>query len=94
MATMVQDRELPGCIRVAAVFDVEDLKPVWFDQVDRPAAGRIFVKKINMVWTHHEGSAKIISFAVSAGDDNNYTLAFDTEELVWSLSLVESVPFP
>jgi len=30
MATIVQDRELPGCIRVAAVFDVEDLKPIWF----------------------------------------------------------------
>jgi hypothetical protein len=23
--TIVQNRELPGCIRVAAVFDVEDL---------------------------------------------------------------------
>jgi hypothetical protein len=59
---------------------VEDLKPVWFERVDRPALGRIFVTKINVVWTHQEGSAKIISFAVSAGDDN-YTLAFNSEEL-------------
>jgi len=90
----VQDRELPGCIRVAAVFDVEDLKPVWFELVDRPVLGRIFVTKIDMVWTHQEGTTKIISFVVFAGDDNNYTLAFNAEELTWSLSLVESVLFP
>ena len=26
-------------------------------------------------------------------DDGNYTLIFDSEELIWSISLVESVPF-
>jgi hypothetical protein len=45
-----------------------------------------------MTWTHSVGSAKIICFAVTAGD-HNYTLIFDTEELTWSLSLVETVPF-
>ena len=94
MATIVQNKELSGYIRVAGVFDVDDIKPVWFEQIDRPAAGRIFVTKVNMIWTHQEGSAKIISFAVSAGDDNNYTLVFDTEDLTWSLSVVESSPFP
>jgi len=52
--------------------------------------------------------AKNIAFAVTAGDrnyrrpqlpatattgDRNYTLIFDTEDLSWSLSLVETVPF-
>jgi len=33
-----------------------------------------------------------IAFAVTAGG-RNYTLIFDTEDLSWSLSLVETVPF-
>jgi len=43
-----------------------------------------------MTWTHHLGSAKLISFAVTASDDHNYTLEFDTQELTWSLSIVET----
>ena len=45
-----------------------------------------------MTWSYYDGSAKNISFAVTAGD-HNYTLIFNTEELIWSLSLVETVPF-
>jgi hypothetical protein len=45
-----------------------------------------------MTWSHSVGCAKTVCFAVTAGD-RNYTLNFDTEELTWSLSLVESVPF-
>jgi len=93
MATIVQNRELPGEIRVATVFDTgQVLRPVWFEQLDYPAAGRIFVTKVNMTWSHSVGSARIVCFAVTAGD-RKYTLNFDTEELTWSLSLVETVPF-
>jgi hypothetical protein len=94
MATIVQNRELPGYIRVATVFDVDGIKPIWFEQIENPAAGRIFIRKVNLVWTHHLGTAKFQSFAVSAADYNNYTLEFDTETLTWCLSLVESTPFP
>lgn len=94
MATIVQDRSLPGEIRVATVFDSGNLKPVWFEQVEHPAADRIFVKKVNLVWTYYLGTAKIISFAVSAADNNNYTLELDVHELTWSLSIAESSPFP
>lgn len=87
MATIVQNKELAGYIRVATVFDIDEIKPVWFEQIERPAAGRIFVTKVNMLWTHQEGTAKNINFAISAADDNNYTLT-------WSLSVVETVPFP
>ena len=45
-----------------------------------------------MTWSFLVGSAKNISFAVTAGD-HNYTLTFNTEELTWCLSLVETIPF-
>jgi hypothetical protein len=93
MTTIVQSRELPGEIRVATVFEPGHIRPVWFEQIENPAADRIFIKKVNLAWTHHLGAAKILSFAVSAADNNNYTLEFDTEELTWCLSLVESTPF-
>jgi hypothetical protein len=93
MATIVQNRELPGEIRVATVFDVgSTIRPIWFEQIEFPAEGRIFVTKVNMIWSYFVGSAKNISFAVTAGN-HNYTLIFDTEELTWSLSLVETVAF-
>jgi hypothetical protein len=93
MATIVQNRELLGEIRVAAVFDTGGtIRPIWFEQIDYPAEGRIFVTKVNMTWSYLVGSTKNVAFAVTA-DDHNYTLIFDTEELSWSLSLVETVPF-
>jgi hypothetical protein len=93
MATIVQNRDLPGEIRVATVFDAGGIiRPVWFEQIDYPAEGRIFVTKVNMTWDYLVGNAKNIAFAVTAGD-RSYTLIFDTEELTWSLSLVETVPY-
>jgi len=42
MATIVQNRELPGEIRVATVFDTGGtLRPIWLEQIDYPAEGRI-----------------------------------------------------
>jgi hypothetical protein len=92
MATIVQNKDIPGEIRVAAVFNSGKIKPIWFELANHPAAGRIFVTEVNMVWSHHKGSARILSFAVSARDGNNYTLEFNTEDFVWSLSVVESIP--
>jgi hypothetical protein len=93
MATIVQNSDLPGEIRVAAVFDAGAvIRPVWFEQIDYPAAGRIFVTRVNMTWSHNVGTARIVCFAVTAGE-RNYTLNLDTEELTWSLSLVETLPF-
>jgi hypothetical protein len=93
MATIVQNRDLPGEIRVATVFDAGGIiRPIWFEQIGAPAEGRIFVTKVNMTWDYMVGSARNLAFAVTAGG-HNYTLIFDTEELTWSISLVESVPF-
>ena len=93
MATIVQNRQIPGDIRVATVFEAGNIRPVWFE-TEQAAADRISVTKVNMIWDHHVGSAKLISFAVTATDGNNYTLEFNTEELAWSLSIAETTPPP
>lgn len=79
--TIVQNRELPGEIRVAIVFDTGGtVRPIWFEQIKAPAEGRLFVTKVNMTWSYLVGSARNVAFAVTAGG-HNYTLIFDTEEL-------------
>jgi len=72
--------------------DIVFIRAIWSEPIDYAAEGRIFVTKVNMTWNYLVGSAKNIAYAVPAGD-RNYTLIYDTEELAWSLSLVETVPF-
>ena len=93
MATISKTRESSATIRVALVIESGKLKPVWFEQTDKLASDRIFVKAICSVWTHHEGSAKIMNFAVTAGG-NNYQLSLNTEAFTWVLGVVEESPFP
>lgn len=93
MATIVQNIDR-GEIRVATVFDAGKIMPVWFELIKQKSADRIFVKQVNSVWSHHVGTAKIITFAVSAKDNNNYVLAFNSQSFTWSLSMVESTPLP
>jgi hypothetical protein len=66
---------------------------VWFEQTDNLASDRIFITKICSTWSHHQGSAKIINFAVTAGG-NGYPLSLNTEEFTWALSVVEESEFP
>ena len=93
MATISQTRESPTTIRVALVIESGKLKPVWFEQTDKRASDRIFVKEICSVWSHHQGSTKIINFAVTAGG-NGYRLSLNTEEFTWMLGVVEESEFP
>ena len=75
------------------MFD-DGVKPVWFEVLDQAASDRTFIDKINMVWTYQLGSAKIISYAVTGKDGHNYILELNTEELAWTLAVVETLPFP
>jgi len=77
---------------VALVIESGKLKPVWFEQTDKSAMDRIFIKEICSVWTHHQGSAKIINFAVTAGG-NGYRLSLNTEEFTWALGVVVESEF-
>jgi hypothetical protein len=53
----------------------------------------MFIKEICSVWSHHQGSAKIINFAVTAGG-NGYRLSLNTDEFTWTLGVVEEAEFP
>ena len=78
MAAISQTRESHATIRVALVIEFGKPKPVWFEQTDKRTSDRIFIKEICSVWTHREGSAKIMNFAVTA-EGNNYQLSLNTE---------------
>lgn len=92
MATISQTRESSANIRVALVIESGRLKPVWFEQTDKRSSDRIFIKEICSVWTHHQGSAKIWNFAVTAGG-NGYRLSLNTEDFTWTLGVVEESEF-
>ena len=79
MATISHTRESSADIRVALVIESGRIKPVWFERTDNRASDRIFVNEICSVWSHHQGSAKIINFAITAGG-NGYRLSSNTEE--------------
>jgi hypothetical protein len=64
------------------------------EQTDRRSSDRIFVKEICSAWSHRQGSAKIINFAVTAGGGNGYRLSLNTQEFTWTLGVVEESPFP
>jgi hypothetical protein len=93
MATIVQTKPSSANIRVALVIESGKLKPVWFEQTDNRSSDRILVKEICSVWSHQQGSAKIINFAVTAGG-NGYRLSLNTEAFTWTLGVMEETPFP
>lgn len=93
MATISQTIPSSASIRVALVIESGKLKPVWFEQTDNLASDRIFIKEICSTWSHHQGSAKIINFAITAGG-NGYQLSLNTEAFTWVLGVVEESEFP
>jgi len=93
MATIVHSSGIAVDIRVAVIIEAGKVRPVWFEERGRSAPDRIFVRKVNQVWSHHQGSAKILNFAVST-DSNNYELSLDTQEFTWELKVVEQNSFP
>jgi len=92
MATISQTNESSASIRVALVIESGKLKPVWFEQTDNRSRDRLFVSQICSVWSHHQGSAKIINFAITAGG-NGYRLSLNTEAFTWTLGVVEESEF-
>jgi hypothetical protein len=93
MAVIVQTNKSPAKIRVALIIEGGKLRPVWFEEVDNPARDRIHIKQISYVWTHMEGAAKIINFAVWDGT-NSYCLSLNTKNFTWSMGIAEETPLP
>jgi hypothetical protein len=92
MATISQTKDSSATIRVALVIESGKMKPVWFEQTDHRSSDRIFIKEICSIWSHHQGSAKIMNFAVTDGA-NSYVLALNTEAFTWTLGVVEESEF-
>lgn len=93
MATIVQTKPSSATIRVALVIEFGKLKPVWFEQTGRSSADRIFIRQVSSIWTHHEGAARVINFAVTDGA-NNYVLSLNTLKFSWELGVIEDSSFP
>jgi hypothetical protein len=93
MAVIVQTNEFHAKIRVALIIEGGKLRPVWFEFLDNPASDRIHIKEISYVWSHMEGTAKIINFAVWDGT-NSYCLSLNTKNFSWNMAIAEETPFP
>jgi hypothetical protein len=84
MATMVQQIHLSDKVRVALVMGNGKIIPRWFEQTDKPSRERIQVQGVCSTWSYHDGTARIVCFAVTDGC-NSYQLEFNTRELTWRL---------
>jgi hypothetical protein len=93
MATIMVNKKSEEHIRVALIIEQGKIKPVWFEEVDKPGRDRIFIKQICSQWSSMEGTAKIINFAVWDGT-NTYRLSLDTKEFTWKFGIVEENLFP
>ena len=92
MATIVKTKESAANIRVALIIEKGKILPVWFEETTRRAKDRIFTKEICYKWSHMEGTAKIINFAVSDGS-NTYRLSLNTKDFTWEYGIAEEYPF-
>jgi hypothetical protein len=93
MAVIVQTNRSPAKIWVALIIEGGKIRPVWIEEVDNPARDRVRIKEISYIWTHMEGAAKIINFAVWDGTDS-YRLSLNTKAFTWSMGIAEETPFP
>ena len=89
MSSTCQANFLTAGVRVALIVAEGKIMPVWFEETDK-ARDRIFVKTVNSIWAHQEGSAKVIDFSVTGGDANCYKLSLNTREFTWQLWVSET----
>jgi len=73
-------------VRVAMVVEAGKIKPVWFEQTDKPSRERIFITYYSRVLDHEAGTFIIKRFNVSDGN-NTWQLSLNTQDFTWQLSL-------
>jgi hypothetical protein len=93
MATFVETKKSEEHIRVALIIEQGRIKPVWFEEVDKPGRDRIFIKQICSQWSSMEGTSRIINFSVWDGS-NSYRLSLNTKDFTWELGIANETPFP
>jgi len=82
----VQTKYSTSRLRVALIIEGGTVKPVWFDQTDKPASDRVHLKGINARWTSQEGAARVMH--LTGMDLCSHQLCLDTLELTWKLGVV------
>jgi len=92
MSAKVQTVSLAADIRVALIIAQGKIRPVWFEEIDKPGRDRIFIKEICYTWIHMEGVTKIINFSVWDGV-NNYCLSLNTKDFTWEFGIAEEYHF-
>jgi len=90
MSTTCQFNFISERVRVALIIAGGKIQPVWFEETDKPARDRVFVKSVNYTGSRQAGSAKVIDFAVTGGDSNSYQLSLNTREFTWQLWVSET----
>ena len=93
MATIVHTKQSEADIRVALIIEQGRIRPVWFEEVDKPGRDRVHIKQICYKWSHMEGVAKIFNFAVWDGS-NTYRLSLNTKDFTWQYGIAEENTFP
>jgi len=92
MATIVETKKSEASIRVALIIEQGKIRPVWFEEIDKPGRDRVFVKQICSVWSHQEGAVKFINFAVWDGT-NTYCLSLNTRDFTWEYGIKKEYQF-
>ncbi|MCJ7793128.1 MAG: hypothetical protein MUP45_04075 [Candidatus Marinimicrobia bacterium] len=73
-------------IQVIAKFEKGVLSPLFFSWRQRDYQ----VKKIEFVYTHHQGTAKLFFF-FALGIEANYELIFNNQNFTWRLGKIETL---
>ena len=92
MSPHVQTNFKTSKIRVALIIEGGKIKPVWFEETDKPARDRVLIKSVNFSWLSQEGAAKVMHFGVTGGDATIYKLSLNTREFTWTLGIAEETP--
>lgn len=93
MSPFIEDTPLSENIRVALVIEAGKLRPVWFEETDKPGRDRIYVKDVTLTYDHYEGAARIINIGVTDGN-HSYKLSLNTKTFTWKCTVSESLKYP
>ncbi|HWR73028.1 MAG TPA: hypothetical protein VN604_07645 [Nitrospirota bacterium] len=77
--------EINEPIRVGAVFNRGEIRPVWFAWKGR----QIRIKETTFTWKTWQGSAAILHFSVTDGE-GLYEICYNTERFDWRMRKAEA----
>jgi len=76
--------EIDEPVRVAVVFGLREVHPVWFDWNGR----QVRIREVAFTWQTREGSAVLLHFSVTDGQ-GLYEILFNRDTMEWRLRSAE-----